>query len=163
MEVKAFFELHPQPARTFFLLLSSLLSPFLSTPFPPLSLPLPLPLRIKSGLKGAGLSVLLGYAAAALIKTVGKTVALLLVAVYALSSYLTHKNFLRLDWEGMLKKVGAKATWLLDVDRDGSLGVGDVKAAVNKASKLMGRTKLSSGAAFIAGLAWGLGVLPLPV
>ena len=119
--------------------------------------------RIKSGLKGAGLSVLLGYAAAALIKTVGKTVALLLVAAYALASYLTHKKFLSLDWEGMFKKAGSKVTWLLDVDRDGSLGVGDVKAAVNKASRLMGRTKLSSGAAFVAGLAWGLGVLPMPI
>ena len=119
--------------------------------------------RIKSGLKGAGLSVLLGYAAAALIKTVGKTVALLLVAAYALASYLTSKNFLSVDWEGMLKKAGSKVTWLLDVDRDGSLGVGDVKAAMKKGSKLLGRTKLSSGAAFVVGLAWGLGVLPLPI
>ena len=119
--------------------------------------------RIKSGLKGAGLSVLLGYAAAALIKTVGKTVTLLLVAAYALSAYLTKKNFLRVDWEGMLKKAGSKAAWLLDVDRDGSIGVKDLKAAVNRASGLVGKTKLSSGAAFIAGLAWGLGVLPLPV
>ena len=121
------------------------------------------PLRIKSGLKGAGLSILLGYAAAALIKTVGKTVALLLVAAYALSSYLTHKRFLSVDWEGIFKKVTSKATWLLDADRDGSLGVGDVKAAVNKASRLVGKTKLSSGAAFIVGLAWGLGVLPTPI
>ena len=63
----------------------------------------------------------------------------------------------------MLKKAGSKVTWLLDVDRDGSLGVGDVKAAMKKGSKLLGRTKLSSGAAFVVGLAWGLGVLPLPI
>ena len=119
--------------------------------------------RIKSGLKGAGLSILLGYAAAALIKTVGKTVALLLVAAYTLSSYLSHKKFLSVDWEGLFKKAGSKATWLLDIDRDGSIGIGDVKAAVNKASRLVGRTKLSSGAAFIVGLAWGLGVLPTPI
>ena len=121
------------------------------------------PPRIKSGLKGAGLSVLLGYAAAALIKTVGKTVALLLVATYALSAYLTRKNFLRVDWEGIFKKAGSKVAWLFDVDRDGSIGVKDLKAAVNRASGLMGRTKMSSGVAFIAGLAWGLGVIPLPV
>lgn len=107
--------------------------------------------------------MLLGYAAAALIKTVGKTVALLLVAAYALSAYLTRKNFLRVDWEGIFKKAGSKVAWLFDVDRDGSIGVKDLKAAVNRASGLMGRTKMSSGVAFIAGLAWGLGVLPLPV
>ena len=126
------------------------------TPPPPNQKP-----RIKSGLKGAGLSVLLGYATAALIKTVGKTVFLLLLAAYALSSYLSHKNFLRVDWEGMFKKAGSKATWLFDMDRDGSIGVGDVKAAVRKASGLVGKTKMSSGTAFIVGLAWGLGVLPV--
>lgn len=128
------------------------------TPFRP-----PLPTRIKAGVKGAGLSILLGYAAAALIKAVGKTVALLLVAAYALTAWLSHKKFLSVDWEGLFRKAGAKATWLLDIDRDGSIGVGDVKAAVNKASRLVGRTKLSSGAAFIVGLAWGLGVLPTPI
>ena len=104
--------------------------------------------------------MLLGYAAAALIKTVGKTVALLLLAAYALSAYLTKKNFLKLDWEGMLKKAGSKVAWLFDVDRDGTIGVKDLKAAVNKASGLVGKTKMSSGAAFIAGLAWGLGLIP---
>lgn len=118
--------------------------------------------RLKSSLKAAGLSVLLGYAAAAVIKTVGKTAATLAFLAWALVQYLSTKKVFSVDWEGMFKKVGSKATWFLDLDRDGSIGVGDVKAAVNKASKLVGRTKASSGAAFVVGLAWGLGVLPLP-
>jgi len=62
----------------------------------------------------------------------------------------------------MFKKVGGFGTKFLDLDKDGSVGIGDLRTAVNKASKLVGKTKASSGAAFVIGLAWGLGVLPFP-
>ena len=102
------------------------------------------------------LSAVLGYAAALGVQWVGKSVATLLVAAAALLQFLHHKRVVRVSWSG----IGKRFAWLLDFDRDGKLGVGDVKVAARKAGGVLGVTRVPSGAAFVLGLAFGLGVLP---
>ena len=110
----------------------------------------------KQVLQGAALSAALGYAAALGVQWVGKSVATLIVAAGLLLKWLESKKVLRVPW----KSLGSRFAWFLDLDRDGKLGVGDVKVGMKKAGALLGVTRVPSGAAFVAGLAWGLGVLP---
>ena len=110
----------------------------------------------KQVLQGAAPSAALGYAAALGVQWVGKSVATLIVAAGLLLKWLESKKVLRVPW----KSLGSRFAWFLDLDRDGKLGVGDVKVGMKKAGALLGVTRVPSGAAFVAGLAWGLGVLP---
>ena len=107
-------------------------------------------------LQGVALSAVLGYAAALGVQYVGKSVATILVAAAALLQYLHTKKVVRVSWSG----IGKRFAWLLDFDRDGKLGVGDVKVAAAKVGGVLGVTRVPSGAAFVVGLAYGLGVLP---
>lgn len=111
---------------------------------------------LKTVLQGVALSAALGYAAALGVAWVGKSVATLLVAAAALLQYLHMKRIMRVNWAS----IGRRFTWMLDLDRDGKLGVGDVKVALRRVGGVLGVTRVPSGAAFIVGLAFGLGLLP---
>ena len=118
---------------------------------PPAARQEPLLQRLTSGGKRMALSAVAGFFAGKVFQKVTATVFYGIVGLMLVTQYLAYKGTLNVKWGGVF----SKAARFLDLDKDGSFGIGDLKAAGWGGASLVARLVPSAGG-FVAGFAYGV-------
>jgi len=103
---------------------------------------------------GATFGTAMGFCSGYLVKKAGKIAALTVGAGFVVLQVLEHNGYISISWN----KVEGEYIRQLDLDRDGVVGVGDAKVAVNKIVKYLGgKWQMNGGFAggFLLGLRFG--------
>jgi len=107
--------------------------------------------RLSSGGKRLALSAIVGFFAGKVFQKVTATVFYGIVGLMLVTQYLAFKGTLNVRWGGIF----SKAARFLDLDGDGSFGLGDLKAAGWGGASLVARF-VPSASGFVAGFAYGV-------
>ena len=107
--------------------------------------------RLSNGGKRLALSAVVGFFAGKVFQKVTATVFYGIVGLMLVTQYLAYKGTLNVRWGGVFSRVAR----FLDLDKDGSFGVGDLKAAGWGGASLVARLVPSAGG-FVAGFAYGV-------
>jgi uncharacterized membrane protein (Fun14 family) len=120
-------------------------------PPPPAARPEGFVARVTGGGKRLALSAVVGFLAGKVFQKVTATVFYSIVGLMLITQYLAYKGTLNVRWGGVFSKA---ARWL-DLDRDGSFGIGDLKKAGWSGASIVARLVPSAGG-FVAGFAYGV-------
>ena len=107
--------------------------------------------RLSGGGKRLALSAVVGFFAGKVFQKVTATVFYGIVGLMLVTQYLAYKGTLNVRWGGVFARVAR----FLDLDKDGSFGLGDLKAAGWGGASLVARF-VPSASGFVAGFAYGV-------